>query len=50
MSEPRRSATSGWPCASRRHDEGVVESYYGPPEMATGVDAEPLTAPIDLVG
>ena len=32
-----------------RHDEGVVESYYGPPEMATGVDAEPLTAPIDLV-
>jgi hypothetical protein len=32
-----------------RHDEGVVESYNGPPEMATGVDDEPLTAPIDLV-
>ncbi len=32
-----------------RHDGSVVEIYYGPPEIAAGVTAEPVTAPADLV-
>jgi hypothetical protein len=32
-----------------RHVEGLVDSYYGPPELAERVDAEPLTEPAELV-
>jgi hypothetical protein len=28
-----------------RHVEGIVDAYYGPPELAAAVDAEP---PVDL--
>jgi hypothetical protein len=32
-----------------RHIDGLVDSYYGPPEIAERVDAEPLTDPAELV-
>lgn len=32
-----------------RHVDGLVDSYYGPPEIAELVDAEPLTEPAELV-
>jgi hypothetical protein len=32
-----------------RHVEGVVDAYYGPPELAAAVDAEPLVDPRALV-
>jgi hypothetical protein len=32
-----------------RHLEGLVDGYFGPPEMPAAVDAEPLCAPGDLV-
>jgi hypothetical protein len=28
-----------------RHVEGLVDAYYGPPELAAGVEAEPLVEP-----
>lgn len=33
-----------------RHVDGLVDAYYGPPEIASRVDAEPLRAPSELVG
>jgi hypothetical protein len=33
-----------------RHVDGLVDFYYGPPELAAAVDAEPLVVPSDLVG
>jgi hypothetical protein len=32
-----------------RHVEGIVDAYYGPPELAAPVEAEPLLEPRDLV-
>ncbi|MBA2535864.1 MAG: hypothetical protein H0V20_00330, partial [Actinobacteria bacterium] len=32
-----------------RHVEGIVDAYYGPPELATAVDAEPPVDPRTLV-
>jgi hypothetical protein len=32
-----------------RHVEGIVDAYYGPPELATAVDAEPPADPQALV-
>ncbi len=32
-----------------RHIDGIVDGYYGPPEIAERVDAEPLRAPAELV-
>jgi hypothetical protein len=32
-----------------RHVEGIVDAYYGPPELATAVDAEPPADPRALV-
>ncbi len=32
-----------------RHVEGIVDAYYGPPELAAAVDAEPPVAPRALV-
>ena len=32
-----------------RHQEGVVDAYYGPPELAAAVDAEPPVDPRALV-
>ncbi len=32
-----------------RHVEGLVDAYYGPPEQAAAVDAEPLLSPERLV-
>jgi hypothetical protein len=32
-----------------RHADGLVDSYYGPPELAAAVDAEPLADPRALV-
>jgi hypothetical protein len=32
-----------------RHVDGLVDSYYGPPELAERVDAESLTDPVELV-
>lgn len=32
-----------------RHDEGLVETYYGPPELRTHVDAEDPVPPAELV-
>jgi hypothetical protein len=32
-----------------RHVEGLVDSYYGPPELKQEVDAEPLREPVALV-
>lgn len=32
-----------------RHVEGIVDAYYGPPELATAVDAEPPVDPRRLV-
>jgi hypothetical protein len=32
-----------------RHVEGIVDAYYGPPELAAAVDAEPPVAPRTLV-
>ena len=32
-----------------RHVEGLVDAYYGPPELKEQVDAEPLAEPDDLV-
>jgi hypothetical protein len=32
-----------------RHVEGVVDAYYGPPELAAAVEAEPLVDPRALV-
>jgi hypothetical protein len=32
-----------------RHVDGIVDSYYGPPELAAAVDAEPPTEPHRLV-
>jgi hypothetical protein len=31
-----------------RHIDGIVDAYYGPPELARQVEAEPVTAPRDL--
>ena len=31
-----------------RHVDGFVDAYYGPPELAARVDAEPLRAPAEL--
>ncbi len=31
-----------------RHDDGVVDAYFGPPELAAAVEAEPLAAPAQL--
>jgi hypothetical protein len=32
-----------------RHVEGIVDAYYGPPEFAAAVDAEPPVHPRALV-
>jgi hypothetical protein len=32
-----------------RHVEGIVDAYFGPPELAAAVDAEPLAEPAALV-
>jgi hypothetical protein len=32
-----------------RHDDGVVDAYFGPPELAAAVEAEPPVAPPALV-
>lgn len=32
-----------------RHVEGIAESYFGPPELAEAVEAEPLVEPGELV-
>ena len=32
-----------------RHVEGIVDAYYGPPELAAAVDAEPPVEPRALV-
>lgn len=32
-----------------RHAEGTVDAYFGPPELASGVAAEPLTDPRELL-
>src|SRR5262245_9327660 len=32
-----------------RHVDGLVDAYYGPPELAAKVDAEPLVEPTRLV-
>jgi hypothetical protein len=32
-----------------RHVDGLVDAYYGPPELKEQVDAEPLRAPVELV-
>jgi hypothetical protein len=32
-----------------RHDDGIVDAYFGPPELAAAVDAEPLVEPRALV-
>ena len=32
-----------------RHVEGIVDAYYGPPELAAAVDAEPPAEPLALV-
>lgn len=32
-----------------RHVEGIAETYFGPPELAEAVDAEPLVEPRELV-
>jgi hypothetical protein len=32
-----------------RHVEGIVDAYYGPPELAAAVDAEPPVDPRTLV-
>jgi hypothetical protein len=32
-----------------RHVEGIVDAYYGPPELAAAVNAEPPVAPETLV-
>jgi hypothetical protein len=32
-----------------RHVDGIVDAYYGPPELAAAVDAEPPVDPRDLV-
>ena len=32
-----------------RHVDGLVDSYYGPPELLRCVDAEPLRDPVELV-
>ena len=32
-----------------RHDDGVVDAYFGPPELAAAVDAEPPVEPRALV-
>ena len=31
-----------------RHIDGIVDAYYGPPELAHQVESEPLTAPREL--
>jgi hypothetical protein len=31
-----------------RHIEGMVDAYYGPPELKAKVDAEPLRSPVEL--
>ena len=33
-----------------RHVDGIVDAYFGPPELAVAVDAEPLADPRALVG
>ena len=33
-----------------RHVDGVVDAYYGPPELAAAVEAEPPVEPATLVG
>jgi hypothetical protein len=33
----------------RRHDDGLVDAYFGPPEIAERIDAEPLREPAELV-
>jgi hypothetical protein len=33
----------------RRHDDGLVDAYFGPPEVAERIDAEPLRPPSELV-
>src|SRR5262245_49698147 len=32
-----------------RHVDGIVDAYYGPPELAAGVDSEPPVDPKELV-
>jgi hypothetical protein len=32
-----------------RHVDGLVDGYFGPPEIAAAVDADPVRAPTDLV-
>jgi hypothetical protein len=32
-----------------RHVEGIAETYFGPPELAEAIDAEPLVEPRELV-
>jgi hypothetical protein len=32
-----------------RHDDGIVDAYFGPPELAAAVDAEPAVDPRALV-
>src|SRR6187200_3434221 len=32
-----------------RHVDGLVDAYYGPPELAAEIDAEPLVEPARLV-
>jgi hypothetical protein len=33
----------------RRHDDGLVDAYFGPSEIAERIDAEPLRPPAELV-
>jgi hypothetical protein len=33
----------------RRHDDGLVDAYFGPEEIAERIDAEPLRQPSELV-
>ena len=32
----------------RRHDDGLVDAYFGPPEVAERINAEPLRPPAEL--
>ena len=32
-----------------RHVDGIIDAYFGPPEMAAAVEAEPLVAPRELI-
>src|SRR5260370_40851690 len=58
----RQQSLSGYPCPIEdivrpylllglrlgRHIDGIVDAYYGPPELARQVETEPLTTPKEL--